>query len=105
MRALGPVLGLLAALAIAAPAWAQETEEDECLSSGDMQEAVTTHQVVAPATAIVRARRAVPGAEVLRAALCRGPSALVYRITVLRTDGRLVRITVDGSSGTVKSLH
>ncbi len=79
--------------------------ETACLSSGDATEAVTTHKVVPPGRAIVLARRAVPNADVLRAALCRDPEALVYRITVLRPDGRLVRVTVDAPSGKVKTVR
>ena len=105
MRFIALALACLATLAAAAPGCAQEVEEDECLSSGDMQEAVTSHRVVAPTAAIVLARRAVPNADVLRASLCREPTSLVYRITVLRTDGRLIRVTVDGASGTVKAVQ
>jgi uncharacterized membrane protein YkoI len=76
-----------------------------CLSSGDALEAVTARQVVEPTAALGRAREAVPDADVLRAALCRGPDALVYRITVLRHDGRLIRVTVDAPSGKVTTIH
>lgn len=99
-------LCLVASLA-ATPASRGQDEplDDGCLSSGDAQEAVTTQPIVAPARAIVLARGAVPNADVLRAALCRELDVLVYRITVLRRDGRLVRVTVDAPSGTVKAVY
>ncbi len=90
--------------AVAFPAVAQ-SDSQGCLSPGDMSEAVAARQVVAPGAAIVLAREAVPNADVLRAALCHDPDALVYRIVVLRHDGRLVRVTVDAPSGKVKTVH
>lgn len=93
-------------LLLAAPGAAAASEPGPaCLSSGETSEAVAARQIVAPARAIVSARRAVPNASVLRAALCRGPDALIYRITVLRDDGRVVRVTVDAPSGRVKGVR
>ena len=43
----------------------------DCLEPGEMRETVADNKVVAPATAVVTARRAVPGAEIVRANLCR----------------------------------
>ena len=77
----------------------------DCLSSGDATEAVAIHRVVAPAEAIVLAQRTVPNADILRATLCREPNALVYRITALRHDGKVVRLTVDAPSGRLKTVH
>lgn len=98
------IASFLLVCAMAAPAAAQNDTQG-CLSSGDMSEAVAARQVVAPGAAIVLAREAVPNADVLRAALCHDPDALVYRIMVLRHDGRLVRVTVDAPSGKVKTVH
>jgi uncharacterized membrane protein YkoI len=72
---------------------------------GDTLEIVTARQVVEPTEALGRARQAVPHADVLRAALCHGPDSLVYRITVLRHDGRVIRVTVDAPSGKVTTIH
>lgn len=88
-----------------AAAKAEHLPGEMCLSSGDATEAVAARKAVAPAQAILLAHRAVPDAEVLRAALCNEPDTLVYRIMVLRNDGRLVRVTVDAPSGKVKSVH
>jgi hypothetical protein len=70
-----------------------------CLSSGETLEAVSNREVVAPARAIVIAKRVVPGADVLRAALCREGDELVYRIMMLQKDGRLVRVFIKAPSG------
>jgi uncharacterized membrane protein YkoI len=98
------VLGVASSLMASAAASGQPAA-GPCLSPGDASEEVATRRVVAPGQALVLARRAVPNADVLRAALCREPETLVYRITVLRPDGRLVRVTVDAPSGKVMSVH
>lgn len=77
----------------------------DCLLPREMQEAVAAKGVVAPATAVMTARRQVPNAEVVRANLCRSSDALVYVIVALQKDGRIVQVMIDGSSGRVKSVH
>lgn len=102
------VVGLCSAWVFASALGAEalpRPSESGCLSSGDATEAVAMHKVVPPAVALGHARGAVPDADVLRASLCRGQDALVYRITVLRRDGRLVRVTVDAPSGKVRAVH
>lgn len=94
------LLGAFAPEATSAPA-----AKGACLSSGDVADAVLSHKVVAPTEAIGKARGAVPAADILRASLCRDTDALVYQITALRRDGRLVRVTVDGRSGKVRRVH
>ena len=76
-----------------------------CLSPGAAAEAVGARRVVAPEQALGQARRAVPNADVLRASLCQATEALVYRIMVLRPDGRLVHVTVDAPSGKVTAIR
>jgi hypothetical protein len=75
-----------------------------CLSPYEMREAIAAKAVVAPIAAIRSARLAVPGSEVLRARLCKDHDRHIYRITTLRKDGRLVNVTVDGTSGKVDAL-
>lgn len=81
------------------------TSVRECLPAREMQEAVAKNSVVAPASAIMTARRQVPNGDVLRANLCRSDEALVYVIMALQKDGRIVQVMVDGPSGTVKSVR
>lgn len=76
-----------------------------CLSSGDAAEVVSARKVVPPRDAVGVARRAVPDGQVLRAALCGEPSELVYHITVLRRDGRMMRVTVDARSGKLHEVR
>ena len=75
-----------------------------CLPPREMQEAVASKGVVTPASAVMTARRQVPGADVVRASLCRNSDALVYVIMALQKDGRIVQVMIDGSSGRVRSV-
>ena len=76
-----------------------------CLPPREMQEAVASKGVIAPASAVITARRQVPNADVVRANLCRNSDTLVYVIMALQKDGRVVQVMIDGSSGRVKSVH
>jgi uncharacterized membrane protein YkoI len=76
-----------------------------CLPPREMQEAVASKGVIAPASAVMTARRQVPNADVVRANLCRGSDALVYVIMVLQKDGRIVQVMIDGPTGRVRSVH
>ena len=89
----------------AAQAQSASAALENCLPPREMQEAVASKGVVAPASAVMTARRQVPGADVVRASLCRNSDALVYVIMALQKDGRIVQVMIDGSSGRVKSVH
>jgi uncharacterized membrane protein YkoI len=77
----------------------------DCVPQRQMQEVVAGRQLVAPAAAIMTARRQVPNADVLRANLCHGDDTLVYIIVALRKDGRIVQVMIDGRSGRVKGVE
>lgn len=76
-----------------------------CLPPGEMRETVAEQKVVAPTMAVITARQAVPGAEIVRANLCRVENHLLYIIMALRRDGRFVYVTIDAVSGTVKTVQ
>jgi uncharacterized membrane protein YkoI len=76
-----------------------------CFSQRQMQDVVSTNRVVAPALAVGAARRAVPGADMLRAMLCSDGDVYLYVISVLRKDGRVVHVVVDGPSGKVAAVQ
>jgi uncharacterized membrane protein YkoI len=97
-------LGLLA-IGTARAQGAPATVLADCVSPRDMQEIVETRGVVAPAEAVMTARRHVPNADVVRANLCRSDSDLVYVIVALRKDGRVVHVMIDGPSGRVRSVQ
>jgi uncharacterized membrane protein YkoI len=95
----------LAWLAISLSGPARATDLHVCLSYGDTADVVASRKVIAPAQAIVAARHAVPNGDIMRASLCRNADALVYRLTAIRADGRVVRVTVDAPSGKVQTVH
>ncbi len=76
-----------------------------CLSPREMREVASTNRVVEPALAVGAARRAVPGADMLRATLCRDREVFIYVISVLRKDGRVVHVVVDGPTGRVATMQ
>jgi uncharacterized membrane protein YkoI len=104
MRLVWLVIGLWA-MAGTASAQSATAALKNCLPPSEMQEAVASKSIVAPASAIMTARRQVPNADVVRANLCRSSDALVYVIMALQKDGRIVQVMIDGSSGRVKSVH
>jgi uncharacterized membrane protein YkoI len=69
-----------------------------CLSESEIREEVAAKRVIAQVAAL-RAARAAGGGEVVRARLCRGEKGLVYAITSLKRDGKVLRIEVDAVTG------
>lgn len=104
MRLIWLVIGLWGMMG-AAHAQSATAALQNCLPPREMQEAVAGKGVVAPALAVMTARRQVPNADVVRANLCRSSDALVYVIMALQKDGRIVQVTIDGPTGRVKSVH
>lgn len=74
---------------------------DACLSPEEMREVVAAKGVVPPLAALRAARTVVARGETLRAVLCPGEGGLVYLITLLDGQGRMVQVTVDAASGKV----
>jgi hypothetical protein len=77
----------------------------DCFQPREMQEILAAQTLVAPAAAVMTARRQVPNADVVRANLCRSDNTLVYVIVALRKDGRVVHVMIDGASGRVRSVQ
>lgn len=99
------IIGLAAGLSSQTLASDPVVDDRVCLSYGDTAEVVSSRKVIAPGAAMVAARHAVPDGDILRASLCRKSDALVYRLTAIRSDGRVVRVTVDAPSGKVQAIH
>jgi uncharacterized membrane protein YkoI len=97
-------LALLALSAfVAAPAAAEEparASKSACLDEAEIHAEVGSRRVVSQVAAL-RAARAAKGGEPVRARLCRSESGLVYAITSLKKDGKVVHVVIDASSGKV----
>lgn len=90
-----------ASVLVAGLASSETAAQGTCLSPEETRTAVAQGGVVAPPRAVSAARDAASGGEVVRAELCRQGGSYVYRISVLRRDGRVARIVIDGGSGRV----
>jgi uncharacterized membrane protein YkoI len=89
-------LGL--ALGCAMPSLAAAAERKACLSQDERRTIISTHKAVTLARAIhvVKARL---GGEVVKARLCRQEKGLVYVLTVLARDGKVIQARVDAADG------
>jgi len=104
MRALLPGIMLVSAVASAPQAQGAPLAL-HCMPPREMQDILADQKLVAPTIAVVTARHALQGADVLRADLCRDPDGLIYVIMALRKDGRVVQVTIDAPSGKLKSVR
>ncbi len=86
---LGSSLGSSPGLAVAAEK--VQAKVGACLTEAEIREEVAARRVV-PQVAALRAARAAAGGEAVRARLCRGEAGLVYSITALKRDGKVVRV-------------
>ena len=100
------ILLILAWWGVMASAYAQGAAAlQNCLPPREMQDVVQSNGVVAPASAIIMARRQVPNADVVRANLCRTGNGLVYVIMALSKDGKIIQVMIDAPSGQVRSVR
>src|SRR5262247_2509205 len=92
----------LASLAmLSLPAAAQE--QPRCLSRAEQRAAIAAGQAIPLATARQMLRQRM-GGELVRARLCHeANNRLIYLLTVLPRDGKVRRVTVDATNGTVIS--
>jgi uncharacterized iron-regulated membrane protein len=109
MRALFPTLFLMF-LSIFAGVSAVAASESSvpkligCLDQHEIREEVAAKRVVSQVVAL-RAARGALGGEAVRARLCRVDGGLVYAITALKRDGKVVRVYVDAQTGKVMASN
>ena len=95
------LIGLAAGRAPAAELPHQaHTASHACLTKAEQRAAVASHRAVSLAQAIKSARRhGKKKPEVVRARLCRRGDRLVYELTLLSSNGKVTRVTVDAANG------
>lgn len=76
-----------------------------CMSQAEMRSLAMDRTVIPSVAAIRTARATAGGGKVVRAALCQREGEFRYHVSVLRKDGRVARVVVDGRSGKVVSLR
>ena len=69
-----------------------------CIAESETREEIKAHHLLEPFVVLKSAAAALK-AEALRARLCRVGDDLVYEITLLHRDGRVVHIVVDAATG------
>jgi uncharacterized membrane protein YkoI len=80
------------------PAVAQD--QPHCLTRAEQRAAIAAGQAI-PLAAVRRILRQHMAGELVRARLCQESGRLIYLLTVLSRDGRVRRVTVDATNGTV----
>jgi uncharacterized membrane protein YkoI len=102
MSVLKSMLALVLACAVLTvlltPAGAEE--RPRCLSRAEQRAAILAHEAI-PLAAARRMLRQRVGGELVRARLCNDATRLIYLLTVLSRDGKVRRVTVDATTGTV----
>ncbi len=75
-----------------------------CLNQKERRTLVENGSVLSLAAAMHAVRSHVPG-TLVRVRLCHRPEGLVYLLTVLAHDGKVMRVAVDASKGTLVGGH
>jgi uncharacterized membrane protein YkoI len=89
------IAAFLVAVLAADPA---DAAERRCLTKEQQRAAIQSGKAVRLGVAVRAVKRR---GEVVRARLCEGGKGLVYMLTVLSRDGKVARVTVDATSGSV----
>ena len=84
----------------ARPAQAGAEASHVCLDQKERRAETASGTVIRLAAAIQAAKNRMPR-SVVRARLCHGQHGLVYVLTVLARDGKVARIVVDATKGTL----
>ncbi|MBV8825365.1 MAG: hypothetical protein JO084_00295 [Bradyrhizobiaceae bacterium] len=90
---------LLALVVLAAAGPAAAADPSTCLTQDQRRAAIATHRAIPLARAVRDIRHRTAGAEVVGARLCYRGSDLVYVLTVLARDGKVIRASVNAASG------
>jgi uncharacterized membrane protein YkoI len=94
------VFALLLSPALAEAAAVQE--RPRCLTRAEQRAAIQAGEAI-PLAAVRRILRQRMVGELVRARLCHESNRLIYLLTVLSRDGKVRRVSVDATNGTVIS--
>jgi uncharacterized membrane protein YkoI len=89
---------LLIVATVAALTVTHAVADDHCLTRAEQRARISEHKLVRLSKAIREVKARVAG-DVVGARLCEQSGALVYVLTVLGHDGKVVRETVDAVNG------
>jgi uncharacterized membrane protein YkoI len=91
-------LGLFAAAAASAKP-AAVSPHRACLTKAEQRAAVASHRAIRLAEAAKFARRHGRRGELLGVRLCRHGERLVYVLTLLARNGKVMRVSIDAANG------
>lgn len=75
-----------------------QTVEPVCYTTAETRDKVVKHEVLEPFRAIRNAEGRLQ-AEMIAIKLCRRSEALVYELSLLGRDGRVIRLSLDAKTG------
>lgn len=90
---------ILLGLMIGAPAVAADQQPRNCLSKTEQRAAVAANKAIPLTQAVKSVRDRGNRAEVVRARLCRRDETLLYVLTLLSPNGKVIRVIVDAANG------
>jgi uncharacterized membrane protein YkoI len=94
------LLSIATCVAVSSAAMADGAPRRECLNAAETREAVAAHKLASPLI-VQRTAAAHASADPLRSRLCRWNDDYVYEITLLRRDGKVVRVFIKATDGVV----
>lgn len=80
---------------------AADSPHRSCLTKAEQRAVVASHKAISLGRAIKSARKHGRHGETLRARLCRRGGRLVYVLTLLARNGKVLRVTVDAANGAI----
>lgn len=86
--------------AVAAERPQEHGSEHACLTAAQARDVVAAHRLAEPFRVMQTTARHFQ-AEALRAKLCRRKDELVYEISLLRRDGRVIHVSINAVSGKI----
>lgn len=98
------ILALAAVLPASAAALATERPSLQCLPIAETRQLISDRRLGDPFALMADVSHAAH-AEPINAKLCRDHDELVYEISLLRRDGRLMRIYLDAATGQPHAGH
>ncbi|WP_036296843.1 PepSY domain-containing protein [Methylosinus sp. PW1] len=103
-RIVSKILAFIVAAPQAASAMAADRPALQCLPIAETRQLISDRRLGDP-FALMQAASVAAHAEPINAKLCREHEELVYEISLLRRDGRVVRIYLDAATGQPHAGH
>ena len=95
------VRSLLILIALIVSASAQGAEASRlCLNDTDARALVQTHKLIGIEQALIAAKSKAKG-DLISAHLCQVPDGFMYKIAIIKQDGKVIKLLIDANSGQI----